>query len=147
MLTCDACSKEASFCQCHMRDQRVWGYLDHFVKQAEGMLLPSAIDGRCRMADVHKNWRGEPIPRSGICTVAWHYRVTDGMERGDTGCPVIHLRIGKHNMAYRRIDVWFKGPDGFVWWGVDCGNGPRCRRTKESWVARVFARATGREVA
>jgi hypothetical protein len=44
-----------------------------------------------------------------------------------------------------RVDVWFVGPDGFVWHGRHQGEFNqlvRCRRTKEQWT-----RWTGAEVA
>ena len=41
---------------------------------------------------------------------------------------------GRHNIAGIRYDVWFRGPDGHVWWGVTYGNFTQlchCKRTKE----------------
>ena len=46
------------------------------------------------------------------------------------------FKMRKHWMAGTRTDVWFFGPDGFVWWGVQYGsftNIVHCRRTKEIW--------------
>lgn len=31
-------------------------------------------------------------------------------------------RVGRHNMAGRRYDAWFNGPDGFEWHGVTYGD-------------------------
>ena len=106
-----------------------------------GYLSHRKTDAGCIIVGERTNWRREIIPNSGVCINRDHYRVTDGMARGDPGCAVIHVKVGTHNMAHHRIDVWFKGPDGFVWWGVDLGNGPRCRRTKESWIDRVMTAA------
>ena len=41
-------------------------------------------------------------------------------------------RIGRHNIAGKRTDVWFTGPDGKAWWGWNCGDNQilRCRRLK-----------------
>jgi len=42
-------------------------------------------------------------------------------------------RVGKHNIAGIREDVWFIGPDGHTWWGVNYGYNSqicRCRRLK-----------------
>jgi hypothetical protein len=42
-------------------------------------------------------------------------------------------RIGRHNFAGRRYDVWFKGPDGHEWHGVTYGDNTQIchvRRTK-----------------
>lgn len=44
------------------------------------------------------------------------------------------LRTGRHNIAGKRYDVWFRGPDGFVWHGVQYGENTQiahCKRTKE----------------
>lgn len=41
---------------------------------------------------------------------------------------------GKHNIARTRIDIWFRGPDGFIWWGVSYGKNTQlchCKRTKQ----------------
>lgn len=41
---------------------------------------------------------------------------------------------GKHNMARVRYDVWFRGPDGKAWHGVQYGDNTQllhCRRTKD----------------
>lgn len=32
-----------------------------------------------------------------------------------------YVRKGRHNIAGERIDVWFDGPDGFVWHGYNLG--------------------------
>lgn len=47
---------------------------------------------------------------------------------------VKHGWRGKHNIARVRYDVWFDGPDGFVWHGVQYGDNTQichCKRTKE----------------
>lgn len=43
------------------------------------------------------------------------------------------VRKGRHNMAWVRYDVWFLGPDGHEWHGVQYGDNTQichCRRTK-----------------
>lgn len=43
------------------------------------------------------------------------------------------VRIGRHNIAGRRYDVWFTGPDGAQWHGTQYGDNTQivhCRRTK-----------------
>lgn len=50
--------------------------------------------------------------------------------------PVLYSRRGDHNMAGpdSRVDVWFRGPDGYVWHGTHIGHWNEivhCRRTKE----------------
>lgn len=43
-----------------------------------------------------------------------------------------HTRTGKHNIAGVRYDVWFRGPDGYEWYGVAYGDNTQichCRRT------------------
>lgn len=40
----------------------------------------------------------------------------------------------RHNIAGSRYDVWFDGPDGFIWHGVNYGKNNQivhCKRTKE----------------
>ena len=42
-------------------------------------------------------------------------------------------KVGLHNMAGRRYDVWFTGPDGKDWHGVQYGDNTQichCRRIK-----------------
>jgi hypothetical protein len=51
----------------------------------------------------------------------------------------LKLRIGgavrhsQNNWGAHRVDVWFTGPDGRPWWGVNIGDNQilRCRRIKE----------------
>ena len=48
--------------------------------------------------------------------------------------PVRHKRTGRHNIAQERTDVWFIGPDGFVWHGVQYGEWTQvlhCKRPKQ----------------
>ena len=43
------------------------------------------------------------------------------------------LSRGGHNITGRRVDVWFNGPDGYVWHGVRYGHWTdivHCKRTK-----------------
>ena len=45
-----------------------------------------------------------------------------------------HQRNGRHNIARTRTDVWFNGPDGFVWHGTQYGDFTQvcyAKRTKE----------------
>ena len=47
--------------------------------------------------------------------------------------PVVHKRKGRHNMAGTRYDVWFTGPEGRNWHGVQYGENTQlchCRRVK-----------------
>ena len=49
--------------------------------------------------------------------------------------PVCEPRKSRHNIARWRYDAWFKGPDGFVWHGVQYGDNTQlchCKRTKET---------------
>lgn len=44
-----------------------------------------------------------------------------------------HTRVGRHNIARYRYDVWFTGPDGEPWHGVTYGDNTQichCRRIK-----------------
>ena len=43
------------------------------------------------------------------------------------------MRKGQHNMARTRTDVWFRGPDGREWHGVQYGENSQvlhCKRSK-----------------
>jgi hypothetical protein len=43
------------------------------------------------------------------------------------------VTLGRHNIAGRRYDVWFDGPDGHKWHGVTYGDNTQichCKRTK-----------------
>jgi len=47
--------------------------------------------------------------------------------------PVHATKNGRHNIAGSREDVWFRGPDGYEWWGVRYGSNTQlchCKRTK-----------------
>ena len=60
----------------------------------------------------------------------WH--VTDWP--GHLVFKVSSYRKGRHNIASTRIDVWFRGPDGHTWHGVQYGENTEivhCRRTRE----------------
>lgn len=43
-----------------------------------------------------------------------------------------YVKRGHHNLARRRLDAWFIGPDGYRWHGVNIGDNEvlRCKRTK-----------------
>ena len=52
---------------------------------------------------------------------------------GTLRIPVKSRRVGRHNFAGSRTDVWFNGPDGERWHGVQLGDKSqicRCRRLK-----------------
>lgn len=54
---------------------------------------------------------------------------------GSLSFPVRHMRKGRHNMARSRYDVWFTGPDGTEWHGVQYGENTQilhCRRVKKA---------------
>lgn len=47
----------------------------------------------------------------------------------------VGIKTGRHNIAGKRYDVWFHGPDGKMWHGVQYGDNTQichCRRTKQS---------------
>lgn len=47
-----------------------------------------------------------------------------------------YIKRGRHNIAGTRYDVWFKGPDGKTWHGVQYGDNTQichCRRTKQEF--------------
>ena len=48
--------------------------------------------------------------------------------------PVLSRTTGRHNIAGVRYDVWFRGPDGATWHGVQYGDNTQichCKRTKQ----------------
>jgi hypothetical protein len=65
--------------------------------------------------------------------------LTDNMSRvsnwlGSLNFLVYHVKKSRHNIARFRYDVWFYGPDGFIWHGVQYGDNTQichCRRTKK----------------
>jgi hypothetical protein len=42
------------------------------------------------------------------------------------------VRIGRHNIAGRRYDVWFNGPDGYEWHGVQYGDNSQLTHSKRT---------------
>ena len=49
----------------------------------------------------------------------------------------VKLTRGGHNIAGTRYDVWFNGPDGYIWHGVNYGENTmvcHCKRTKQKAV-------------
>lgn len=51
---------------------------------------------------------------------------------GSFNLTVRRVRVGKHNFAGKRYDVWFTGPDGKEWHGVQYGDQTQichCRRS------------------
>jgi hypothetical protein len=52
--------------------------------------------------------------------------------------PIQRITEGRHNIAGKRYDVWFYGPDGHIWHGVQFGEMTQiihCRRTRERVAA------------
>lgn len=63
---------------------------------------------------------------------AGSYVVTDWL--GGLRFPVQQVREGRHNIARTRTDVWFTGPDCYVWHGVQYGEWTQvvhCKRTRQ----------------
>jgi hypothetical protein len=59
------------------------------------------------------------------------YKVTNWP--GSLSFPVHYAKHGRHNIARSRVDVYFVGPDGNTWHGVQYGENTQichCRRTK-----------------
>jgi hypothetical protein len=53
---------------------------------------------------------------------------------GTMSFPITRQKTGRHNIARVRYDVWFRGPDGYMWHGVQYGDNTQlchCKRTKE----------------
>lgn len=52
---------------------------------------------------------------------------------GTLAFKVFMSKEGHHNFAGSRTDVWFRGPDGKLWWGVQYGDTTQlvhCKRLK-----------------
>lgn len=60
------------------------------------------------------------------------YKITNWP--GTLRCEISYVRVGRHNMAGKRYDAWFCGPDNYLWHGVQYGDNTqilRCSRTKK----------------
>ena len=52
---------------------------------------------------------------------------------GTLSFPLIRYHIGRHNIAGKRYDVWFRGPNNTLWHGTTYGDNTQichCRRIK-----------------
>jgi len=52
----------------------------------------------------------------------------------------VRRKVNTHNFAGTRYDVWFRGPDGFNWYGVTYGENTQlchCKRTKDKWIKEM----------
>ena len=77
----------------------------------------------------------------GAITLYLTNREKDGVKRprvvnwpGSLEFNVYLHKEGRHNIAGKRRDVWFRGPDNHVWHGVQYGDMTEichCKRTKE----------------
>ena len=66
---------------------------------------------------------------------------------GTLKIPVRHRRTGRHNLAGKREDIWFTGPDGDEWHGVCYGYNTQlchCKRLHGPRGRGLQARAAGR---
>lgn len=61
----------------------------------------------------------------------------DGRKITNWPCSLVFMatkyKEGKHNIASKRIDVWFRGPSNDIWHGVQYGNNTQllhCKRVK-----------------
>lgn len=73
------------------------------------------------------------------------YKVPDKITNwpGSLEFKILSWGRGDHNWGIPRYDVWFKGPDGRIWWGRHQGNWTQiihCRRTKHTGYAGHVAR-------
>lgn len=76
----------------------------------------------------------EDMIRNGRITLYWDSRKVTNWP-GTLVFTECEYRSSFHNMAGKdgRTDVWFAGPDGFTWHGVNIGDHQilRCKRTKQ----------------
>ena len=82
----------------------------------------------------------EEMRRSGCSHRLPLYLVREGATFAVTNWPntlrfdEVTVRHGDHNIAGKRIDAWFAGPDGHIWHGVNIGNNTQvlhAKRTKQ----------------
>ena len=76
------------------------------------------------------SYQGKQYQRSGW--VYGHHTLSNWPGTLNIDCT--QLTIGHHNWAGRRFDVWFTGPDGAPWHGVQYGDNTQichCRRVKQ----------------
>lgn len=69
------------------------------------------------------------IPREPQTMARYGERITNWADR--LSFPVTRLQMSRHNIAGRRYDAWFTGPDGFTWYAVTYGDNTQiahCRR-------------------
>ena len=72
-----------------------------------------------------------PLSSMGLQPLKKRYYVTNWPGTYKTHCT--YHKKGRHNMAGSRYDVWFTGPDGLPWWGVQYGENTQichCKRIK-----------------
>lgn len=90
--------------------------------------------GKATMYLVHRsNEVPDYNPKIHCTNHGWHVQDWPG---GLDFRAIVHK--GRHNIAGTRYDVWFWGPDGHRWYGVQYGENTQivhCRRTKEKKVA------------
>ena len=75
---------------------------------------------------IHGNSRRLPLYLEGDKVTNWP---------GTLSFKVLGRSSGRHNMAGTRDDVWFRGPDGFIWHGTRYGeftNICHCKRTRRT---------------
>lgn len=66
---------------------------------------------------------------AGLRVTGWHVTNWPGSLDLNVRC----VQSGRHNIARKRRDVWFDGPDGYVWHGTQYGENTdlvHCKRTK-----------------
>lgn len=92
------------------------------IKQAYGFMGP-------------KVYR-EPTGPSRVAPSGCYFDFVIGNWPGTLTFKATGVTRGRHNWGIPRWDVWFNGPDGHVWHGVNYGNNTQivhCRRTAKRW--------------
>lgn len=85
-------------------------------------------DGRITL---YLSWPSEPRPYRTPGTISVDGKLTNWP--GTLSFLIRLVKIGRHNFAGRRFDVWFTGPDGKDWHGTQYGDNTQlchCHRIK-----------------
>lgn len=74
----------------------------------------------------------ENMRLTGKALLYLHNANSVGTWDGTFNFPVHYQRTGGHNMAGKRLDLWFRGPEGATWHGVNIGDNQivHCKRNK-----------------
>ena len=128
-FACDQCGETKS----HPDDSISTGYAKNDKGQKICFACCAGIDRQSMIDHGHS----KHLPLYFTPAVSANGHTTPAMVHnwpGTLSFRVRYTRKGKHNMAGTRLDVWFNGPDGFIWHGTQYGEWTdiiHSKRTKE----------------